>query len=101
MAILEQRLKRKFRLVEPMPGATTLQQRFTGDLSTWSMVTSSKWKDHRHAQERVHPRELRHAAVIDHQVGTMAWTHSHDINLMKQNAIKLAKISKAAGTRSC
>ncbi|WP_415326860.1 isochorismatase family protein [Chryseobacterium sp. MMS23-Vi53] len=33
--------------------------------------------------------------LIDHQVGTMAWTHSHDINLVKQNAIKLAKIAKA------
>lgn len=33
--------------------------------------------------------------LIDHQTGTMAWTHSHDINLVKQNAIKLAKIAKA------
>ncbi|MFA6057691.1 MAG: isochorismatase family protein [Taibaiella sp.] len=33
--------------------------------------------------------------LIDHQVGTMAWTHSHDINLVKQNAIKLAKIARA------
>ncbi len=33
--------------------------------------------------------------LIDHQVGTMAWTHSHDINLMKQNALKLAKIAAA------
>lgn len=33
--------------------------------------------------------------LIDHQVGTMGWTHSHDINLVKQNAIKLAKIAKA------
>ncbi len=29
--------------------------------------------------------------LIDHQVGTMAWTHSHDINLVKQNALKLAR----------
>src|ERR1700692_4168188 len=35
--------------------------------------------------------------LIDHQVGTMAWTHSHDINLVKQNALKLARIAKAAG----
>jgi nicotinamidase-related amidase len=35
--------------------------------------------------------------LIDHQVGTMAWTHSHDINLVKQNALKLARIGKAAG----
>ena len=33
--------------------------------------------------------------LIDHQTGTMAWTHSHDINLVKENAIKLAKIAKA------
>jgi hypothetical protein len=33
--------------------------------------------------------------LIDHQLGTMAWTHSHDVNLVKQNAIKLAKIAKA------
>jgi nicotinamidase-related amidase len=33
--------------------------------------------------------------LIDHQLGTMSWTHSHDINLVKQNAIKLAKIAKA------
>ena len=33
--------------------------------------------------------------LIDHQVGTMAWTHSHDINLVKQNSIKLARIAKA------
>jgi nicotinamidase-related amidase len=33
--------------------------------------------------------------LIDHQTGTMAWTHSHDINLVKQNVIKLAKIAKA------
>ena len=33
--------------------------------------------------------------LIDHQIGTMSWTHSHDINLVRQNAIKLAKIAKA------
>src|ERR1044072_6020135 len=33
--------------------------------------------------------------LIDHQIGTMAWTHSHDINLVKENAIKLAKIAAA------
>jgi len=32
--------------------------------------------------------------LIDHQVGTMAWTHSHDINLVKQNLLKLARIAK-------
>ncbi len=35
--------------------------------------------------------------LIDHQVGAMAWTHSYDINLLKQNALKLARISKALG----
>jgi nicotinamidase-related amidase len=35
--------------------------------------------------------------LIDHQIGTMAWTHSHDINRVKQNALKLAKIAKAVG----
>lgn len=35
--------------------------------------------------------------LMDHQVGTMAWTHSHDINLVKQNALKLARIAKAVG----
>ncbi|MBL4677321.1 MAG: isochorismatase family protein [Mucilaginibacter sp.] len=33
--------------------------------------------------------------LIDHQTGTMGWTHSHDINLVKQNAIKLARIAAA------
>lgn len=35
--------------------------------------------------------------LIDHQTGTMSWTHSHDINLVKANSIKLAKIGAAAG----
>lgn len=34
--------------------------------------------------------------LIDHQIGTMSWTHSHDVNLVKANAIKLARIAKAA-----
>ena len=33
--------------------------------------------------------------LIDHQLGTMGWTHSHDINLVKANALKLARIAKA------
>jgi nicotinamidase-related amidase len=33
--------------------------------------------------------------LIDHQIGTMSWTHSHDINLVKKNTLKLAKIAKA------
>ncbi len=35
---------------------------------------------------------------IDHQIGTMAWTHSHGINLVKTNALKLARIAKAVST---
>src|SRR5260370_30865515 len=35
--------------------------------------------------------------LIDHQIGTMARTHSHDNNLVKQNSLKLARIAKAAG----
>ena len=35
--------------------------------------------------------------LIDHQVGTMGWTHSHDINLVKKNALRLARIAKAVG----
>jgi nicotinamidase-related amidase len=33
--------------------------------------------------------------LIDHQLGTMGWTHSHDINLVKVNALKLARIANA------
>jgi nicotinamidase-related amidase len=33
--------------------------------------------------------------LIDHQIGTMAWTHSHDINLVKEKTLKLARIAKA------
>lgn len=32
--------------------------------------------------------------LIDHQTGTMGWTHSHDINLVKENALKLGRIAK-------
>ena len=35
--------------------------------------------------------------LIDHQLGTMGWTHSHDINLVKRNALRLARIAKAVG----
>ena len=35
--------------------------------------------------------------LIDHQVGTMGWTHSHDINLVKKNPLGLARIAKAVG----
>src|SRR5260370_30585573 len=35
--------------------------------------------------------------LSEHQLGTMSLTHSHDIILLKQNAIKLAKIANAVG----
>jgi nicotinamidase-related amidase len=33
--------------------------------------------------------------LIDHQVGTIAWTHSHDVEEVKKNALNLAKIATA------
>ncbi|OXG03962.1 nicotinamidase-related amidase [Flavobacterium araucananum] len=33
--------------------------------------------------------------LIDHQIGTIGWTHSHDINLLIENTTKLAQIAKA------
>lgn len=33
--------------------------------------------------------------LIDHQVGTIGFTHSHDINLLIANTVKLAKIAAA------
>ena len=33
--------------------------------------------------------------LIDHQVGTMSWTHSHDVDEAKKNALTLAKIATA------
>src|ERR1700759_1630934 len=33
--------------------------------------------------------------LIDHQVGTMSWTHSLDINIVRRNTIKLAQIANA------
>jgi nicotinamidase-related amidase len=35
--------------------------------------------------------------LIDHQVGTIAWTHSHDVEEVKKNALSLAKIATAVG----
>jgi nicotinamidase-related amidase len=34
--------------------------------------------------------------LIDHQVGTMSWTHSHNVDEVKKNALDLAKIATAA-----
>jgi len=33
--------------------------------------------------------------LIDHQLGTMSWTHSHDVEAVKKNALLLAKIATA------
>jgi nicotinamidase-related amidase len=33
--------------------------------------------------------------LIDHQVGTISWTHSHDVEEVKKNALNLAKIATA------
>ena len=33
--------------------------------------------------------------LIDHQTGTIAWTHSHDVAEVKKNALQLAKIATA------
>jgi nicotinamidase-related amidase len=33
--------------------------------------------------------------LIDHQYGTMAFTHSHDVNLVRENTFKLARIANA------
>ncbi|KAB2913572.1 MAG: isochorismatase family protein [Hyphomicrobiaceae bacterium] len=35
--------------------------------------------------------------LIDHQVGTMSWTHSHNLDEVKRNALQLAKIATAVG----
>ncbi|MFG3341360.1 isochorismatase family protein [Glycomyces sp. NPDC048151] len=33
--------------------------------------------------------------LIDHQTGTMSWTHSHDVEEVKKSALSLAKIAVA------
>jgi nicotinamidase-related amidase len=33
--------------------------------------------------------------LIDHQVGTISWTHSHDVEEVKRNALNLARIATA------
>ena len=33
--------------------------------------------------------------LIDHQVGTMSWTHSLDINIVRKNTLRLAQIAQA------
>lgn len=35
--------------------------------------------------------------LIDHQVGTISWTHSHDVEEVKKSALHLAKIATAVG----
>jgi len=59
--------------------------------SPWS---SSLNGDHQYAQKSVYTRQYG-VLLTDHQVGTMAWTHSSDINLVKGNALQLARIARA------
>ncbi|SEJ85079.1 isochorismatase family protein [Paraburkholderia diazotrophica] len=35
--------------------------------------------------------------LIDHQIGTMSWTRSHDVEEIKKNAVLLAKVATATG----
>ncbi|WP_183068069.1 isochorismatase family protein [Streptomyces sp. gCLA4] len=35
--------------------------------------------------------------LIDHQTGTMSWTHSHDVEHVEKSALNLAKIATAVG----
>jgi hypothetical protein len=35
--------------------------------------------------------------LIDHQLGTISWTHSHDINLVRQNAIRSSPSWRSIG----
>jgi nicotinamidase-related amidase len=35
--------------------------------------------------------------LIDHQAGTISWTHSHDVEEIKKNALNLARIATAVG----
>ena len=35
--------------------------------------------------------------LIDHQVGTISWTHSYDVEEVKKNALLLARIATATG----
>lgn len=35
--------------------------------------------------------------LIDHQTGTTSWTHSHDVEEIRKNAVLLAKIATATG----
>ena len=61
------------------------------------MVDACFEREDNRMHKKVFTPENAAMLLIDHQVGTMAWTHSHDINLVKQNALKLARIGKAAG----
>lgn len=39
--------------------------------------------------------------LIDHRVGTMTWTHPHDINHVKKNPLMLGRMTKAVACRCC
>lgn len=44
---------------------------------------------------KVYTPENAAMLLIDHQVGTISWTHSHNVEEIKNNAIQLAKIATA------
>lgn len=45
----------------------------------------------------VYTQENAAMLLIDRQVGTTSWTHSHDVEEVKKNALLLAKIATAVG----
>ena len=45
--------------------------------------------------KNVYTAENAAMLLIDHQVGTMSWTRSHDLEDVKKNALNLAKIATA------
>lgn len=47
--------------------------------------------------KNVYTAENAAMLLIDHQTGTIAWTHSHDVEEVKKNAVQLAKIAKGVG----
>jgi len=58
--------------------------------SSWS---SSLNGDKQYAQKSFYTRNWA-MLLIDHHVSTVAWNHSFDINLVKGNALKLARIAR-------
>ncbi|WP_324742982.1 isochorismatase family protein [Tsuneonella sp. CC-YZS046] len=44
---------------------------------------------------KVYTPENAAMLLIDHQSGTLSWTHSHDVEAVKKNAVQLARIATA------